>query len=111
MKQLLLRVDDELHARLSQQARHRGVSINAYANEILGLGIDAGSLSREDRLKIKLMALGRVGSREVSERILARAAEVDWSDWQEQVDEIRRQSGPRDWIDELWDEVRGDRLP
>lgn len=111
MKQLLLRVDDELHARITQQARDRGLSINAYANEILGLGIDAGSLSRADRVKIKLMALGRVGSREVSESIASRLAEVDWSTWQNQVDEIRRQAGPRDWIDDLMDEVRSDRLP
>lgn len=61
MKQLLLRVDDELHARLTAQARARGTSVNALANEILGLGIDPSALSRTDRLRLKLMAIGELG--------------------------------------------------
>lgn len=111
MKQLLLRVDDELHARITQQAGDRGVSINTYANEILGLGIDAGSLSRTDRLKIKLMALGKVGSRAASTRIIEQLEAIDWDAWPEKVEEARLRLGPRDWIDDLMDEVRGDRLP
>jgi plasmid stability protein len=62
MKQLLLRVDDELHARLAAQARAAGKSVNALANEILGLGIDPSNLSRRDRLKLKLMVIGEVRS-------------------------------------------------
>lgn len=61
MKQLLLRVPEELHARLTDQARASGTSVNALANQILGLGIDPSSLSRRDRLKLKLMAVGTVG--------------------------------------------------
>jgi plasmid stability protein len=61
MKQLLLRVDDELHARLAAQARAAGKSVNALANEILGLGIDPSNLSRRDRLQLKLMVVGEVG--------------------------------------------------
>lgn len=61
MKQLLLRVDDELHARLTAQARARGTSVNALANEILGLGIDPATLSRTDRLRLRLMAIGELG--------------------------------------------------
>ena len=61
MKQLLLRVDDELHARLAAQARARGTSVNALANEVLGLAIDPANLSRRDRLRLRLIAVGEVG--------------------------------------------------
>ena len=61
MKQLLLRVPVELHARLTEQARAAGTSVNALANQILGLGIDPSALSRRDRLKLKLMVIGTVG--------------------------------------------------
>ena len=61
MKQLLLRVDDELHARLTQQARAAGKSVNALANEVLGLAIDPTNLSRRDRLQLRLVAVGEIG--------------------------------------------------
>ena len=61
MKQLLLRVDDELHARLTMQARAAGVSVNALANTVLGLAINPANLSRRDRLQLRLMALGEIG--------------------------------------------------
>lgn len=61
MKQLLLRVDDELHARLTLQARAAGKSVNALANEVLGLAVDPANLSRRDRLQLRLMALGEIG--------------------------------------------------
>ena len=61
MKQLLLRVDDELHARLTEQARAAGKSVNALANEILGLGIDPANLSRRERLKLRLISVGDTG--------------------------------------------------
>ena len=61
MKQLLLRVPEDLHARLTEQARASGTSVNALANRILGLGIDPTSLSRRDRLNLKLMAMGTGG--------------------------------------------------
>ena len=60
MKQLLLRVPDELHAQLVGQARSRGTSVNALANDILGLGIDPAQLSRTDRLRLKLMQVGEI---------------------------------------------------
>lgn len=68
MKQLLLRVDDDLHACLAAQARDMGVSVNSLANDILGLGIDPRNLSRRDRLRLRLMALGRVGANRPSPR-------------------------------------------
>ncbi len=61
MKQLLLRVPPELHARLTSQALATGTSVNALANQILGLGIDPNALSRRDRLKLKLVTIGTVG--------------------------------------------------
>jgi plasmid stability protein len=61
MKQLLLRVDDELHARLTLQARAAGKSVNALANEVLGLAIDPANLSRRDRLQLRLIAVGEIG--------------------------------------------------
>lgn len=61
MKQLLLRVDDELHARLTVQARAAGISVNALANQVLGLAINPANLSRRDRLQLRLMALGEIG--------------------------------------------------
>jgi hypothetical protein len=35
MRQLLIRVPDDLHQRLTRLARHDGVSVNALANQIL----------------------------------------------------------------------------
>lgn len=61
MKQLLLRVPEDLHTRLAEQARASGTSVNALATRILGLGIDPSSLSRRDRLRLKLIAIGTVG--------------------------------------------------
>jgi HicB-like protein involved in pilus formation len=60
VKQLLLRVDEALHARLAEQARSAGKSVNALANEILGLGIDPDKVSRRDRLHLKLMTIGEI---------------------------------------------------
>ncbi|CAN5394920.1 hypothetical protein BH11ACT5_BH11ACT5_22000 [soil metagenome] len=60
MKQLLLRVPDELHAQLVGQARAKGTSVNALANDILGLGIDPAQLSRTDRLRLRLMQVGEI---------------------------------------------------
>jgi len=61
MKQLLLRVDDDLHARLASQAAAQGISMNALANRVLGIAIDTALLSPQDRLKIRLMAMGPLG--------------------------------------------------
>lgn len=60
MKQLLLRVPDELHAQLAAQAHAKGTSVNALANDILGLGINPALLSRTDRLRLKLMQVGEI---------------------------------------------------
>lgn len=71
MKQLLLRVDDELHARLTAQARAQGTSVNALCSHILSLGIDPAALSRTDRLRLKLMQIGAVGRNPGTRRVEA----------------------------------------
>ena len=112
MKQLLLRVDDELHARLAAQARVLGKSVNALANEILGLGIDPSNLSRRDRLQLKLMTLGSIGRNSQGtpyEELLAAASEQDR---EKRLAQARERIGAPDWIDDLIERERGhDRLP
>lgn len=66
MKQLLLRVPDETHARVTQQARQAGVSVNSYVNRLLSLGINPDAISRRDRLKLRLMEVGLVGRQTLS---------------------------------------------
>ncbi len=105
MKQLLLRVDDELHARLTAQARARGTSVNALANQILGLGIDPTNLSRTDRLRLTLMEENTTGPRRPV--VPPRLRELTEAEHQERVRAIAEQ--PRDWIDDLLLEQRGDR--
>jgi antitoxin FitA len=61
MKQLLLRVDDDLHAELTAQARDAGRSVNALAKDILAIAISSDTASRQDRLKLRLVAVGVVG--------------------------------------------------
>ena len=63
MKQLLLRVDDALHARLAEQAAETGMSVNALAGSILGLGIDPLRATRQQRLTLRLVTIGAVGRR------------------------------------------------
>lgn len=112
MKQLLLRVDDELHARLAAQARALGKSVNALANEILGLGIDPTNLSRRDRLQLKLMALGTIRATQGGTPIEDRLATASASDREQWLAEARERIGPPDWIDDLIAYERGhDRLP
>lgn len=60
MKQLLLRVDDQLHAELTAQARASGRSVNSLANEVLSLAVHGHSTSRRDRLEQRIAALGTV---------------------------------------------------
>lgn len=61
MKQILLRVDDALHARLTEQARQSGRSVNALANEVLAVAVNPANLSRRDRLVLRLVAVGQLG--------------------------------------------------
>lgn len=58
MKQLLLRVDDQLHAELTAQAATLGRSVNALANEVLNAAMNGQSAPRRERLNQRLAVLG-----------------------------------------------------
>lgn len=58
MKQLLLRVDDEVHARLHERARREGRSVNTIAGDILTVAANVDPESPRDRLKARAAALG-----------------------------------------------------
>jgi len=58
MKQLLLRVPDDIHRRLAARAARAGKSVNAVANEILDAAVDADEGDRRTRLRARAMALG-----------------------------------------------------
>ena len=58
MKQLLLRVPDEIHRRLKARAAQAGRSINAVATEILDASVDAETGDRRSRLRARARALG-----------------------------------------------------
>ncbi len=82
MKQLLLRVPDETHARVTERARQAGISVNAYVNRLLELGINPEVMSRRDRLKLRLMEVGTVGQQTQSQptgpsRVSLNASERD----------------------------------
>ena len=58
MRQLLLRVPDDLHRRLSARAARAGRSINAMATQILESAVDADDNDRRARLRARAVALG-----------------------------------------------------
>lgn len=58
MKQLLLRVPDDIHRRLAARAARAGKSVNAVANEILDAAVDADEGDRRTRLQARATALG-----------------------------------------------------
>lgn len=58
VKQILLRVPDEIHRRLTARAARAGRSINAVATEILDATVDADQGDRRARLRAQAGALG-----------------------------------------------------
>lgn len=58
MKQLLLRVSDDLHRRLTARAAREGRSVNALASEILDAAADADAADRQAQLRAKAAELG-----------------------------------------------------
>ena len=58
MKQILLRVPDEVHRRLTERARRDGRSVNALAGELLDLGASADEGGRRGRLRARAAAAG-----------------------------------------------------
>ena len=58
MKQLLLRVPDDLHQRLAQRAARERRSVNALATEVLAVAASVDAGSRRDRLRLRIVSLG-----------------------------------------------------
>lgn len=58
VKQLLLRVPDDLHRRLAARAAREGRSMNELATEVLRVAASTDPSSRQDRLALKVAALG-----------------------------------------------------
>lgn len=73
MRQLLLRVPDDLHARLAARAQERGQSVNALATELLDHLIEEDPASVRRRLRAKAHQLGVLAEPHVSRRHLSDA--------------------------------------
>lgn len=58
VRQLLLRVPDDVHRRLAARAAREGRSVNAVATEILDAAADADEGDRRSRLRARAAALG-----------------------------------------------------
>jgi hypothetical protein len=59
MKQLILRVSEDLHRRIAARADREGMSMNAWLNHIVGATVDADiAEDRQARLTAKAAALG-----------------------------------------------------
>lgn len=58
MRQMLLRVPDELHGRLARAAREADRSVNALANDILDQAVPSEPMDERTRLRVKARRLG-----------------------------------------------------
>jgi len=85
MKQLLLRVPDDVHRRLAARAAREGRSVNALATELLDLGADADQGDRRSRLRAAAATAGSLRA--------VRAEDVS-SDRRRQIIESTRGLGP-----------------
>jgi plasmid stability protein len=61
MKQLLLRVPDDVHRRLAARAAREGRSVNAVATELLDVAAEADLGDRRTRLRAAAAAAGLLG--------------------------------------------------
>lgn len=66
MRQLLLRVPDELHARLAARAARDGTSVNQLATTILGAAVDADGGTLRDHVRARAAAQGTLETAVVS---------------------------------------------
>jgi plasmid stability protein len=62
MRQMLLRVPDDLHTRLAERARRSGRSVNALATEILDQGVADESSDARAALRARARRLGVLAS-------------------------------------------------
>ncbi|MDQ6773395.1 MAG: hypothetical protein M3024_10440 [Candidatus Dormibacteraeota bacterium] len=75
MKQLLLRVPEDLHSRLADRARRSGRPVNTVATEILEDGVGEESGDARAALRMRARRLGLLVSRPVPR--VAPAARID----------------------------------
>jgi plasmid stability protein len=73
MRQLLLRVPDDLHARLTARAQECGQSVNALATELLDHSIEEDSASVRRRVRAKAHQLGVLADAHRPRRVLSPA--------------------------------------
>jgi HicB family len=66
MKQLLLRVPDDLHRRITARAAREGKSMNAVSCAILDASADADAGDRRERLRSRAAALGMLNEVEAA---------------------------------------------
>ncbi|GAA0850812.1 hypothetical protein ACFQVD_17195 [Streptosporangium amethystogenes subsp. fukuiense] len=96
MKQLLLRIDDDLHRRITRRARRTGRSINATAGEILAHGVSDEVLDARAELRARARRLGVLAERPPAPPV----TEAD----RERALDATRGIGPV--LDDLWAEGR-----
>ncbi|MFB9728106.1 toxin-antitoxin system HicB family antitoxin [Haloechinothrix salitolerans] len=99
MKQLLLRVDDELHAQLTERAQRERRSVNALANEILSRATQAGATSPRHHVRARAAALGLLAA-----PLATPGRRSEEGDDRQRVLERTRGLGPM--LDDLIDEDR-----
>lgn len=105
MKQLLLRIDDDVHARLRERARRENRSINAIAGDILAVAATVDPESPRDRLKLRAAALGMLAT--PAQHDAEEAGRTDPSRPRVDMDEIARLTagwGPQ--VDQIFAEDR-----
>jgi plasmid stability protein len=71
MRQLLLRVPDDLHARLAARAQEQGRSVNALATELLDHVVEEDTASVRRRLRAKAHQLGVLAEPHTPRRTLS----------------------------------------
>jgi plasmid stability protein len=76
VKQLLLRVPDDVHRRLAARAAREGRSVNAVATEILDLTTDVDQGGRRARLRAAAAAAGMLRGNRVRELSQAKRRQV-----------------------------------
>lgn len=97
MKQLLLRIPEDLHSRLTAQARANGESVNALATSTLEATFSQERLTERDRVRLRARAAGLVPH-------ITSATPLTDSEYRHAVQSLR---GLGPVLDEILDDERG----
>jgi plasmid stability protein len=98
MKQLLLRIDDDLHRRIVSRAHRTGRSINATAGEILACGVADEALDARAELRARARRLGVL-----AEGVIPHPGRVTQADREHALSSTE---GMGPVLDDLWAEGR-----